>query len=241
MLESVRKLVRVAVLRPVRRLLPGRYQLAGELLLDRLMSRVEPELLLLDRITGGGGGVALDIGANQGYYSYVLSRWFGKVVAFEPNPAVVTRLLRYGAPNVEVHNVALSSSAGELELFVPIVNGVEQHGWASFNPGNLPGAAELRVMKVPVRPLDSFGLAGVSFVKIDVEGHEPAVLEGAVETFRGSRPVVLIEVKEDNRETVFRFFRELGYEPHRLVGGRVVPLAESGGAGGENYIFKPGW
>lgn len=236
---ALRRLVRTALLGPVERLLPDRYRLGYELFLDRMMNRVEPELLHLDRIAGEGG-VALDVGANRGYYSYALSKRFERVVAFEPNPSVVSRLRSWGAANVRVHNVALSSSAGELELFVPRVDGREQDGWASFDRDNLSGADDFRVLKVPVRPLDSFGLDSVSFMKIDVEGHEPAVLEGAVETLRRCRPVVLIEVKERTREGVFRFFAELGYAPHRLVGGRLVPAAEADGEAGENYVFRPG-
>jgi FkbM family methyltransferase len=235
-----RRLIRVTVLNAVERLLPARYELAYHLFLDRMMGRVEEELLRLDTIVEGRE-VALDIGANQGYYSYTLSRLFEKVIAFEPNPSVVTRLLRSGAGNVEVHNVALSSSTGELDLFVPVVDGVEQSGWASFNRNNLPDARDFRVLHVPVRPLDSFGLTTVSFIKIDVEGHEPAVLAGAVETLRRCRPVVLIEVKEENRDAVFRLFAELGYRPYRLRGGKLVPQGGGDDAGaGENYVFRPG-
>lgn len=236
---ALRRLVRTALLGPVERLLPDRWRLGYDLFLDRVMNRVEPELLHLRRIAGEGR-VALDVGANRGYYSYALSRLFERVVAFEPNPTVVSRLRSWGAANVQVHNVALSSAAGELELFVPRVDGREQDGWASFDRDNLSGAEDFRVLRVPVRPLDSFGLDGVSFVKVDVEGHEPEVLEGAVETLRRCRPVVLIEVKERNREEVLRFFAGLGYAPHRLVEGRIVPAAEAGEDAGENYVFRPG-
>jgi FkbM family methyltransferase len=203
------------------------------------MNRVEDELRYVDRIVEGRG-VALDIGANRGHYSYVLSGIFREVHAFEPNPGVAGKLREYGARNVESHDVALSSEEGELELFVPIVDGVEQHGWASFDPGNMAGAREFTRVKVPVRTLDSFALPEVAFVKIDVEGHEVAVLRGAIETLRHCRPVVLIEVKEANEETVLRYFEELGYERYRLEGGHLVLHPRgSGPYPGENFVFRP--
>lgn len=233
---TIRSLVRVALLDPVRTLLPARFRLGYDFLLLRLTGRAEEELLELDRLIDRRD-LAVDVGANRGFYSYAFTRRFRRVVAFEPNPRVVADLERMGAPNLEVHNVALSSRAGTLELFVPRVDGEEQHGWASFDRGNLPGATDFKVLEVPVRPLDAFGLTGVSFIKIDVEGHEPAALAGAAATIRDSRPTVLIEVKDRNRGEVMAFFDGLGYAPFRLRGGALVPWA--GDDEGENFVFRP--
>lgn len=236
---TIRSLVRVALLDPLRTLLPARFRLGYDFFLLRLTGRAEQELLELDRLLDRRD-LAVDVGANRGFYSYAFTRRFRRVVAFEPNPRIVADLERLGAPNLEVHNVALSSEEGKLELFVPRVDGVEQHGWASFDRGNLPGATDFRVLEVPVRPLDAFGLRGVSFIKIDVEGHETAALEGAVETIRDGRPTVLIEVKDRNRAEVMRFFGGLGYAPFRLRGGGLVPWTPDGeGDEGENFVFRP--
>lgn len=225
----------------VERLLPRRYRLPYEVARERLANRLEPELLLLDSFVEGRD-VALDIGANRGYYAYHLARLFRKVEVFEPNPSVLSSLEAWGAPNVQVHTVALSSSSGAMDLFVPVVNGVRQTGWASFDRDNLPDAPDFEVIRVPVLPLDTYDLRPVSFIKMDVEGHEPEVLAGAARTIEENRPVVLIEVKGKNRVRVFEFFAARGYAAYRASGGRLVPLPEPSAPGqeaGENCVFKP--
>lgn len=235
-MPTLRSFVRSAVLRPLREIVPARHRIGYDLLLERATGRLEDELIHLDRITPGGA-VAVDVGANQGYYSYALSRRFRRVLSFEPNSGLANELVRTAPPNVEVHNVALSSRPGELDLYVPLVDGVEQHGWASFDRDNLPGARDFRILHVPVRPLDDFMLDGLDFLKIDVEGHELNVLEGARDTLRRNRPVVLIEIREANRATAFEIFAELGFRPGRLRDGRVEPF--EGEATGENFVFRP--
>jgi FkbM family methyltransferase len=168
-----------------------------------------------------------------------LTRRFRRVLAFEPNPTIASYLQEVGPPNLEVHSSALSSTEGHLALFVPSVNGQEQPGWASFARDNLPGATDYQVFEVPLRPLDAFGLKGVSFIKIDVEGHEPAVLAGAMATIRESRPTVLIEVKHRNREEVLEFFDRLGYAPYRMRHKRLVPWSPDDADEGANLIFRP--
>lgn len=240
MTADVRRVVRTLA-SSVERILPERYRLPYEVARLRLAHRLEEEIFLLGALAERRD-LALDIGANRGYYTYFLAGLFRRVEAFEPNPATLGHLTAWGAPNVAVHTVALSSSAGTRELFVPIVNGVLQTGWASFDRHNLPEALEFQVIQVPVLPLDMYGLEPVSFIKMDVEGHEPAVLEGATRTIEASRPVVLLEVKEKNREQVFSFFLERGYAPYRVQGGRLVSLAgppRPGEVAGENFVFRP--
>jgi FkbM family methyltransferase len=236
-MSTIRHLIRRGLLDPVRVALPVRRILGYDLFIGRLMNRLEAELVHLDRITRGGA-VAVDIGANQGLYSYALSKRFQKVLAFEPNVGLADDLERHRPRNVAVHNVALSSAAGELELFIPLVNGVEQHGWASFNRENLPGARDFRILRVQVRPLDDFSLVGVGFVKIDVEGHELAVLQGAMDTLRRNRPTVLIEVKSVNREAVFDLFAELGYTAFQMHRSELIPVRREDARAEENYVFR---
>lgn len=235
---NVQRAVR-ALVRPAERLLPPRYALPYEILRERLAGRLEGEIFLLAALAGKRRELALDVGANRGYYAYHLAKVFRRVEAFEPNPAVLGPLRAWGAANVGIHGVAVSCTEGEMELFVPVVNGVRQPGWASFDRDNLPGAHDFEVIRVPVRPLDAFGFRGVSFVKMDVEGHEPAALRGAERTLRESRPVVLLEVKEKNRDEVFSFFDALGYAPFRARDGGLAPASASAEADGENFVFRP--
>jgi FkbM family methyltransferase len=217
---------------------PASHRLAYDFRVARLTGRVEPELVHLSRISHGGR-TALDVGANQGLYSYALAAGFRRVVAFEPNSAVAGDLRRSAVRNVEVHNVALSACTGRRELYVPQVSGVEQHGWASFDRFNLPDATDVCALEVPVRTLDSYDLDGLDFVKIDVEGHELEVLAGAFETLQRNRPITLIEVRRQNRDAVLALFDRLGYSPFILRASTLVAWHGELPGDGENLVFKP--
>jgi FkbM family methyltransferase len=230
--------IRTKLRNAARNVLPARYRLGYEFLVQRLTGRLEPELLYLHEITPPGR-VAIDIGANQGFYSFALARRFERVLAFEPNPSIVTDLERCSVGRIELHRVALSAEAGSRELYVPQVGGVEQHGWASFDRFNLPGVTETSPLEVPVRSLDSYRLEAVDFIKIDVEGHEPEVLSGAMDTLRRNQPVVLAEVRASNFERVRAMFDSLDYTVSRLIDGVLVPWTEAQRQEGENFVFAP--
>jgi FkbM family methyltransferase len=236
--SGVRSLIRSALLDRIGRNLPDRYTLGYEFFLDRIMNRMEEELRFIGRITEGRE-VAVDVGANLGLYSYALSKQFRRVIAFEPNSRITAKLRRSRRSNVEIHAAALSSSEGEMDLFVPVVAGVDQSGWASFDRQNLVGADEYRRVAVPVLTLDSLDLPTVSFIKIDVEGHELSVLAGAIDTMRRCRPDVLIEVKEASETEVFDYFEALDYDRYRMRAGQLVRHTRGDEEyRGENYVFR---
>lgn len=193
---------------------------------------VEPELRHIQSICKQRN-VAIDVGANIGLYSYRLAQIFQKVYAFEINKGVAADLVSYHARNITVIHSGLSSEQRDLTLYIPIANGIPLNGWASLQPDNCPDTQAHITKSVHVQPLDSYSLPDVSFIKIDVEGHEVEVLRGAVETIAASRPVVLVEVKEQNWEQVSSFFQTAGYEEISLKS-----LAEVKGAA-ENRIFVP--
>jgi len=208
--------------------LPLRWQLPAHALLDR-WAAIEPEMACLERI-GPCAGTAVDVGANYGPYSYFLARRYARVLAFEPNLPVARPLVAWAHPAVTVHGVALSDTEGHATLHVPTLDGREMTGWASLDAGRLGAATATRALDVPVRTLDSYGLDDVGFMKIDVEGHELAVLRGARATLERCRPHLLLELGDPAAE---RLLADLGY--------RRRTLEELAGVAGarQNAIFTP--
>jgi FkbM family methyltransferase len=186
---------------------------------------VEPELSLLQHVVPRAG-VAVDIGANFGLYTRELARIAAVVHAFEPSNTMAGILRNTSARNVIVHEMALSDHSGEARLRIPKTAGGLIHSLASVEQsvGNAMGPHESA--KVPLAPLDSIVQADVAFVKIDVEGHELKVLEGARGILKQSRPIFLVEAEERHRpgatNSLFQFFSRNGYQGFFLKGHDVL-------------------
>lgn len=224
----------------IERLVGPRRSLGFELLRLRLRGRLEDELLLLDTLVEDRE-LAVDVGANRGYYTYQLAKLFKRVEAFEPIEEVMAALRAVRFPNVRLHPVALSQSEGERRLYIPSVGTARRDGWSSFDRENLPLASQVEERTVQTRTLDSFGFSGVSFLKVDVEGHEVEVLQGAARTIEQGRPVILCEVKDRNRAEVLVLLGSLGYSPWQLRGRRLEALAPEAvlSSEHENFVFRP--
>jgi len=212
--------------------LPARSRLGFRYWLASVDGLLEPELRMLPRLVFKKD-VALDIGANVGFYAFRMSKIFSKVYAFEINHELTGDLQSYNPGNITIMPVGLSSEAGEATLHIPVLNGLPLTGWASLTPGNYPEATGELTKVVKIATLDSFQLENVSFIKIDVEGHELHVLEGARQTLTKHRPMVLIEIKDENQAAAFQVFSKLNY-----VARKLEDLAGVQGSP-ENYIFVP--
>jgi FkbM family methyltransferase len=176
----------------------------------------EPELGVLKHIVPTDR-MAVDIGAADGVYTWYLSRLTSSCVAFEANSESAKRVCRR-VPSATVHAVALSDREGNTLLRLPKVNDVLLDGWATIeteNDFNSLDCQEVKSCPVALRTLDSYGLQNVGFIKIDVEGHELAVLCGAAETIRRWRPTMLIEAEDRHREgaveSVRAWLQQAGY------------------------------
>ena len=190
---------------------PARHRTRARYLYRALFGRLDRELASARRLLRPGAGVA-DIGANTGLWTYAFGRSV-PVDAFEPlpEPARVLQALAATLPAVRVHQVALSSREGTAQLYVPYLNGHPHSELARFMPVDGPH----ETVVVPMRTLDSYGLRNVGLLKVDVEGHERAVLEGAGETIARERPVLLIEIEQRHLSTdiadTFAAIAALGY------------------------------
>lgn len=143
-------------------------------------------------------GCAVDIGANWGSHTYVMLEAVGsqgRVIAFEPDPHLASRLLdnwRKRFPNLTVIPVALSDHEGEAKFFR-----AKETGYNTLNREVSERTQVAETLEVPLRRLDDVPeMHGIipDFIKIDVEGEELRVLFGAESTIRRTKPVLVVEI-----------------------------------------------
>jgi FkbM family methyltransferase len=187
----------------------------------------EPELLLLSELCSGG--TAVDVGANRGVYAYALAAVAREVHAFEANPDYAEFARRMLGPRARVHEVALSNKRGRAPFYVPIGDdGSELHLAGNLTNAH-PQFARQRVVDARLETLDAYALTGVSFIKVDVEGSELAVLEGASATIARDRPALLLEllsgIYHDPLATTLEVCEAFGYSAFVVHEGRRLDAA----------------
>lgn len=181
--------------------------------------------------------IAIDVGARKGIYTRVMSGLVGpggRVLAIEPNPLNVVSLRKVFSTkhNVIIHEYALSDRVGEAMLHVPIVDRHPQDALGNLrehasNEGNfLHYPIKLITLDDLISNLDT----SVSFIKIDVEGHELAVLKGAIRSIRRYKPVIFVEIEQkyvdEPIQTRFEYMQSLGYETYFLdLNGEIRPFS----------------
>ncbi len=217
---------RIRVERAVFDALPPRLRLPARRARLRLAGKHEPHLDLLARAITPGRR-AIDVGANRGDWAWVLHRRCTHVECFEPQPWCADTLEAARLPGVNVHREGLSDADGELALHVPLRGGTMLTTCASVVEP--PGPH--RTLRIPVRRLDDHHFTDVELVKIDVEGHETAVLAGAIETLTRELPVVTVEVDRWLREdgdpsAVIAQMAEIGYGAYFMLNGTLRPATE---------------
>jgi FkbM family methyltransferase len=150
----------------------------------------EPRDSMLVRRYLKPGMTFLDVGANIGYYSLMAAAVAGpsgRVISFEPNPELHQHLqetIRSNAiQNIVAEQAAVGDQAGWTDLFVPKERG-NNTATLIANQGGSP-------VRVPVVTLDEYldqhQIARVDFLKIDVEGFEPKVIQGARSAIQAKR------------------------------------------------------
>lgn len=204
--------------------------------LRRLKLRLQRDRLcdVVRRIVEPGQSV-LDIGANRGVYTWMMSRQVGPnghVHAIEPYPANVQRLavLAQSRPNITVHPVALSDSDGAATLRVPRHHHLDIDALASLRTIVDDRFVPMLVAKRRLDSLIQPEAGPISFMKCDVEGHEDEVVDGAWQTITRDRPIMAIEIEQRHRtspatDLIARIVDE-GYECFFLDEDGSHPVAE---------------
>jgi len=190
-----------------------------------------------------------DVGANTGFYSMAALALAPTacVHAFEPVPriaqALTTNIMVNGLSNrVRVNTCAVAEHSGQVELHVPD----ETWGNATLNVDGFRGLAG-HVEHVEAVTLDDYvamhAIERIDVLKIDVEGHEDAVLRGARSVLARHRPAVLCEcLPELDADAFNHLISEFGYEPYHLRREgpvRVARVVADRTGRFKNYLLLP--
>lgn len=187
----------------------------------------EPEIRLLPTALSGGG-TFVDVGANLGTYA-AYARWFtGSVEIFEPHPGLAASLRMIFGDRAHVNEVALSDRTGNALFHIPVLGAREVHSRGSIEGCHAADFSQVHDIEVICRPLDDFQFDRVALIKVDVEGHELAVLRGAVKTIEAHQPLVIVEVEDFRMPGCFGdirgLMRDLRYEGLYVHRGRIGSL-----------------
>lgn len=178
----------------------------------------------------GDGVVALDGGANIGVHSVEWARHmfgWGEVYSFEAQEAIFYAL----AGNLAINNCfnaharlsALGAACGNIMIPVPNYYAPASFGSLELRDGissefigqNISYKEE-DCVSVPIVTIDSLGLKRLDFLKIDVEGMEVEVLEGARAALAAYHPVIMAEVIKTDSAKMLEILKEFGYEVFNL-------------------------
>lgn len=210
--------------------LPGVFAFACRWIDERVARDPLSEISLLPLLVTRGDTVC-DIGANRGLFTYWMLKAGAHVLAFEPNPRLA-RILRLRFPRalssgrLKLFETALGSGSGDAVLHIP----QDMSPLATID-SNLADdlAGPVDDVRVKMARLDACVDAGVSFIKLDVEGYENEVLAGAARVLRTSGPTLLVEAEERHRPgavaAVARTLEPLGYQGFFRLNGAMAPLA----------------
>lgn len=166
----------------------------------------EREIKGLERVVKPGDTV-LDVGAGLGMYTVPLSYLIGptgRIDSVDPQPRNfhVVRFLRglVGTSRGRLRRVAMGPQPGEGEIVIPINGPFPIFGHGHLRPVGTPVDGRVVRIRTTVDTIDDWvereGLARVAFIKIDVEGFEPLVVEGARRVIDRDRPSLLMEIED---------------------------------------------
>jgi FkbM family methyltransferase len=182
------------------------------------------------------GAVVLDVGANFGYYTLLMSDLIGpsgKCIAFEPNPGVAAKLRKTIAINgfesrATIHEVALGSeSNGETAFLIP--RGEPKNARVLNDQGRRTDATG-HVITVQRANADTIcaDLQRLDFVKIDAEGAEANIIDGMTVLIARFKPDILLEFNAgreyDSRALVSRLSDVYGPPSYVDYDGQLQPV-----------------
>lgn len=201
------------------------YNLLSRSKFDEHDAALVVDLLDARRQHFGDGVVALDLGANIGVFTIEWARHmtgWGWVVAVEAQERIFHAL----AGNVALNNcfnahplwAAVTSEAGWIRIPVPNYLANASFGSLSLRPGTTMedfgqtvDYSEERMVPVRAISVDSLGLTRLDLMKVDVEGMEMEVLQGARQTIGQFLPILVVEHLKSDPAALNAYFDSFGY------------------------------
>ncbi len=212
----------------------------------------EKELYIVDHFKDKSKD-AIDVGVYRGVYSYKLSKEFNQIHSFEPNPLLYPYLNRYLTkiiPNMTLYNYALSNKNELTNLKIPyrgksiFKNNFEEIyklGCATIHETN--NFEKFNNYEVECKKLDDvIKDKEISFIKIDVEGHELSVIEGANNIINKYKPTLLVEIEEKHTKkpvlNTINKIKKFGYKVYFFKNNQIKEIIEHNIPDEErNFIF----
>ena len=167
----------------------------GLLLYGKYYGKCEGETTEIIKRAIRPGSVCFDVGANMGFYSVLMARTARQIHSFEPASAHFRRLQRHvelnRLTNVRTHKIALSDYKGTGRIYVTPET-------ASINPQHWKVDGDTPTDEFECMTLDEFcksnDITRLDFIKVDIDGHEPAFLRGAIGALTRFKPTMVIEI-----------------------------------------------
>jgi len=160
--------------------------------------------------------VVVDIGANLGYFAKNFSRLAknGKVIAIEPVPIFYQVLNHFlgNKKNVEIHNVALGKEEGRITMVMPESDGFIRTGLPHIASSE-DEKKKHKTQDVKIVKAKQFigGIPKIDYIKCDIEGYEGIVFEELKPILEEKRPMVQLEISEQNKEQLLKLFKDIDF------------------------------
>ncbi|MDA9164411.1 FkbM family methyltransferase [Alphaproteobacteria bacterium] len=185
----------------------------------------------------------MDIGANMGIYTILASKYVEKVIAFEPtkkNAALINlSLVNSNSENCLIYQNIVSNQDDKIQFLEVSESGLSRAITTNSDTvmkqiNDEYGKLETNIDEYKCITIDSLNLDRIDIMKIDVEGFELKVIDGAIETLKRCRPrLIMIEVVEsamvlngDKPKDLVVVLNKLGYSPKILSKGRLVEYVD---------------
>lgn len=189
--------------------------------------------------------IVLDIGANLGYFAKIFSRHAvnGKVICLEPIPAFFNTLTYFlgNKKNTEIHNFALGNENGQITMVLPETNGFIRTGLPHISKSK-EVLLRHKTQEVEIKNASDFisNFPHLDYIKCDIEGYENIVFEGFKSYLMKVRPIIQIEIGENNISQMLRLFTELNYLQYGIANFSII-LEKGDGTQQEpgDYLFVP--